>query len=79
MKIAALVITLLTALSCRASAYDEAVKRAAQAAVIQWGIDKNVTRLIERNVPEELIEYADDWALVGKLLVDKRLEYTWEW
>lgn len=79
MKYAALVILLLSALSCRASAYDEAVKRAAQAAVIQWGIDKNVTRLIERNVPREFIEYADDWAVVGKLLVDRRLEYTWEW
>jgi hypothetical protein len=79
MKCVAVVMILLVALTSRASAYDEAAKRAAQAAVIQWGIDKNLTRFIERNIPKEFIEYADDWAVVGKLLIDKRLEYKWEW
>lgn len=79
MKYAALVILLLSALSCRASAYDDAIKTAAKAAVIQWGIDKKLNTYLENNLPKELKEIAKEWAVVGKLVVDRRLEYTWEW
>lgn len=57
---------------------EEGLRVAAQAAVIQWEIDKNVNRFIENKVPKRFVEFAKRYAVWGKLVAEGRLEYEWK-
>jgi hypothetical protein len=57
---------------------EDGIRAAAHAAVIQWEIDKNVGRYLENNVPKRYVEFAKRYAVWGKLIFEKRLEYEWK-
>lgn len=61
-----------------ASAEDDALKTTAKALAIQYKVDKQVEDLIDKKVPKSLVEFAKKYAVWGKLIYEKKLEYEWK-
>jgi hypothetical protein len=76
-KYCTFLVLLAMALPCRASAYDTALRTAMQAAVKQSEVDKMVEEYVKRKVPEPLIVFVSNWSVVGKVVVEKKLEVKW--
>lgn len=72
-----LLVTLL-AVPCRAASMEEGLKKAAEAFIIQYHIDENIQKLIEKEVPKQYIEFVKKYAIWGKMISEQRLEYEWK-
>lgn len=68
---------LLLAAPAQAGAMEEGIKKATEAFIIQYGIDKHVENYIKDKVPKEYLEFAQQWSLIGKIIVEQKVEYKW--
>ena len=69
---------LLLCAPAKAGAMEEGLKKAAEAFIIQYEVDKNFDKLIRKHVPEKYLEFATRWSMIGKIITEQRIEYTWK-
>lgn len=66
-------------MKARASAKDEAIKKAGEAFYIQSGLNKMVNNVQETYTPEIVKSYSGWILFVHTVVVDKQLNYKWQW
>ena len=56
---------------------EDAIKKAAEAALIQTGISDNVTKYVDKKVPDEVKEVVGNVYPVAKIFIEQKVEFKW--
>jgi ribosomal protein S3AE len=59
-------------------AEEEALRKGFEAAYKQSGVEENINKFVEREVPKKYKEFAGQIAPIAKIFVNKEVGYKWE-
>lgn len=69
----------LASLNCANASQEEALKKAAEAALKQSGMEARVNEIVKDLVPKKYEEYLKNVGVAANILHQQRLEIKWEW